>query len=391
VIQPELFGDIEDLEGKKKSFAGGWIHKDEIGRIEWSQISNIAKRVEIKGKYGSGSIVLRTSSQAKTGVGSLSFAGARICRIWVDECPPDTLVGQLNVRTANGNMGKGGHIGYTMTPELGATNLITNFMETESESQHFIGPISWDDAPHMTAEKQAGLLAGIPEHEKDMRTKGIPFFGSGLIYTCPDERIKIPAFQIDSVPWMKFIRAMDLGINHPTAVAWLGYDAEDDTIYVLKTYSEKGDAAAVHAAAANSYLDFAPVVFPPDVDKREMGSGKTVRSYYADAGLKHTLDFRNPDDSRYVEPGIVELNDRMRTDRLKVVEGCVDFFREKNLYHRDDGKIVKLNDDVMDAVRYGAMMIRKYGVPFGGHRKGKVISNVRKGKQKSRGGRSRYG
>lgn len=370
VIQGELFGQIED-RGGRKGFSGGWIHRDEIGRIEWTQVPNLARRVEIKTKHGSASVVLRTSSQSKTGTGSLSFAGPRICRIWVDECPHDSLVGQLNVRTANGNMGKGGRIGYTMTPELGATELIVNFMENRSDSQRFIGPVGWDRAPHMTADKQETLLAGIPEHERDMRTKGIPFFGSGMVYTCPDDRITVEPFKVESISWLRFIRAMDLGINHPTAIAWLAYDPEIDRIYLLRTYSQSGDAAAVHAAAANSYLDFAPCVFPPDVDKREMGSGKTVRDYYREAGLKNTLDFRNSDGSRYVEPGIVELDDRMRSDRFKVFDrGCEAFFREKHLYHRDDGKIAKVNDDVMDAVRYGAMMVKKYGVPLGGPRHG---------------------
>ena len=373
VIQPELFGEVIEPYGQKKTFSGGWVHREEIGRIEWSQVTNIARRVEILSKYGRTNCVLRTSTQSKTGSGSLSFAGARICRIWVDECPPDELVGQLNVRTANGNLGQGGRIGYTMTPELGATQLVVNFMDHREKSQHFIGPIGWDQAPHMTEDKKKTLLAGIPEHERDMRTKGIPFFGEGMVYTCPDERIKWEPFKVEAVPWLRFIRSMDLGISHPTAIAWLAYDPEIDRIYVLRTYSQRGDAAAVHAAAANSYLDFAPCVFPHDIDNREKGSGKTLRQYYAEAGLKNTLDFKNPDGSRFVEPGIAEIDDRMRTDRFKVFDTCTDFFREKGLYHREKGQIDKKNDDVMDAIRYGCMMIQRYGVPAGGRHRGRKV------------------
>jgi hypothetical protein len=368
VVQPELFGDIVEPEKGRKHFTGGWIHRDEIGRIEWSQVPNVAKRIEVFSKYGRSSIVLRTSSQSKTGSGSLSFAGSRICRIWVDECPPDELVGQLNVRTANGNLGKGGHIGYTMTPERGSTQLVTNFMEHRDESQLFIGPIAWDQAPHMTEEKKAVLLAGIPDHEIDMRSKGIPFFGEGLVYTCADSAITTSGFveetgkPITSIPWLRYIRAMDLGISHPTAIVWMAYDPEIDRIYVLRTYSESGSAAALHAAAANSYLDFAPCVFPPDIDTREKGSGKTLRAYYEEAGLRNTINFQNEDGTKFVEPGIAELNDRMRTDRFKVVDTCQEFFREKRLYHRENGQIVKQNDDILDAVRYGSMMIRKHGV-----------------------------
>ena len=256
-----------------------------------------------------------------------------------------------------------------MTPELGATKLVTNFMEYREKSQHLIGPVTWAECPHLTPEVQAVILGSIPEHERDMRSQGIPYFGEGLVFPVTEARISTEPFELKDIPWLRYIRAMDLGIDHPTAIVWLAYDAEIDRIYVLRTYSQSGDAAAVHAAAANSYLDFAPCVFPHDIDNREKGSGKTVRQYYADAGLSHTLDFSNSDGSRFVEPGIAEMWDRMRSDRFKVVSSCKDFFREMRLYHRDKGKIVPLNDDVISAVRYGAAMITRYGVPMGGERR----------------------
>jgi hypothetical protein len=58
----------------------------------------------------------------------------------------------------------------------------------------------------------------------------------------------------------------------------------------------------------------------------------------------------------------------MRSDRFAVFNDCSGFFRELRLYHRVDGQIVKMNDDIMDAVRYGAMMIPTYGVTMGGRR-----------------------
>ena len=383
VVQLELFGEMVE-EGGGRKFKGGWVHANEIGRVDWSPIlSGLARRVEIRGKYGSANCTLRTYSQSKTGHGSLSFAGTSIDQIWVDECPPDSLVGQLVTRTMTGNYGKGGRIRYTMTPELGLTQLVTNFMEFREQSQHLIGPVAWSECPHLTLQIQKQILAALPEHEREMRSKGIPYFGEGLVFAIPEDRIKTSGFlesgqPITTIPWLKYIRAIDLGIDHPTAIAWLAYDAEIDRIYVLRTYSQRGDAAAVHAAAANSYLDFAPCVFPHDVDNREKGSGKTVRQYYAQAGLKNTLDFTNPDGTRFVEPGIQELYDRMRTDRFQVVDSCTDFFREMRSYHRDKGKIVPMNDDVISAIRYGAMMIPRYGVQLGRMRaqKPKVKSSL---------------
>ena len=370
VLQKELFGQVNE----KRQFTGGWIHPDEIIRIEWSQITGLANRVTIEGKLGRSTIVFRPFSATKTGTKSLTIAGSDVDLIWIDECPPDDLVGQLLVRTATSNLGKGGRIRYTMTPELGATTLVAGFMEDAHPGQELVGPISWAECPHISLKVQEQLLAGIPEHERDMRTKGVPFFGSGIVYPVAESRITVPDFKIP--PHYRCIRAIDLGINHPTAIVWLAHSTEDldDVIYLVKTYSVKGENAATHAAAANSYWNFAPMVFPHDIDVHEKGSGKTVRRYYNEAGLTRTLDFKNIDGSIKVEPGIFELNERMRDGRFKVFETCTEFFREKRLYHRDNGKLVKENDDVLDAARYGAIMIGRYGVPMdrGYRRKPKV-------------------
>jgi hypothetical protein len=76
------------------------------------------------------------------------------------------------------------------------------------------------------------------------------------------------------------------------------------------------------------------------------------------------MDFKNIDGSISVEPGIHELYNRMREGKFKVFETCTEFFREFRLYHRDNGKLVKENDDVLDACRYGAIMIGRFGVPM---------------------------
>lgn len=359
VVQKELFGIVDE----NKKFSGGWIHPDEILRTEWSgQITGLARRVTVKSKYGRSVITLRAYSASKTGTATLSFAGSSIDLIWIDECPPDELVGQLVTRTMTGNYGKGGRIRYTMTPELGATQLVTTFMEDRQDGQQLVGPVSWDECPHLTPDIQKRILAGIPEHEKEMRSKGIPFFGSGLVFPTAEDRISVPDFKIP--PYWRVIRAIDLGINHPTAICWLAHSPEDDVIYLVKTYSVKGENAATHTVAANSMWNFAPIVFPHDVDTTEKGSGKTIRSFYNEAGLTRTLDFKNMDGSLTVEPGIHMLDNRMREGKLKVFNSCTEFFREKRLYHRKEGKLVKENDDVMSALRYGAVMIGRYGVPF---------------------------
>ena len=62
------------------------------------------------------------------------------------------------------------------------------------------------------------------------------------------------------------------------------------------------------------------------------------------------------DESQY--SGDDEMFDRMQTGRLKVFSHLNDWFQEFNLYHRQDGLIVKKDDDLISATRYGVMMRR---------------------------------
>jgi Terminase RNaseH-like domain len=59
------------------------------------------------------------------------------------------------------------------------------------------------------------------------------------------------------------------------------------------------------------------------------------------------------------EPGIMEMLQRMRTGRLKVAAHLSEWFGEFRNYHRKDGLVVKLNDDLMSATRI-AIMMRRY-------------------------------
>jgi len=64
------------------------------------------------------------------------------------------------------------------------------------------------------------------------------------------------------------------------------------------------------------------------------------------------------DGTNGVEAGITDMYERMETGRWKVFAHLNDWFEEFELYHRKDGMIVKLNDDLISASRYALMMKR---------------------------------
>ena len=55
----------------------------------------------------------------------------------------------------------------------------------------------------------------------------------------------------------------------------------------------------------------------------------------------------------------MDMLDRMQTGKFKVYNTLNDWFEEFRLYHRKDGKVVKLYDDLMAATRYAVMMLRE--------------------------------
>ena len=72
---------------------------------------------------------------------------------------------------------------------------------------------------------------------------------------------------------------------------------------------------------------------------------------------------RSPGNS--VEAGLIEMLERMQTGRFKVFSHLNEWFEEFRMYHRKDGKVVKVDDDLMAATRY-AYMMRRFAVVKGG-------------------------
>ena len=52
------------------------------------------------------------------------------------------------------------------------------------------------------------------------------------------------------------------------------------------------------------------------------------------------------------------LLQRMESDRFKVFATLGDWWEEFRMYHRKEGKIVPIRDDLMAATRYAAMSLR---------------------------------
>jgi hypothetical protein len=113
-----------------------------------------------------------------------------------------------------------------------------------------------DDAEHYSDKQRSEIIAQYPEHMKDIRAKGIPSFGAGLIFPVDEKRLLVEPFKCPT-HWPK-IGALDIGFVHKFAACELWHDRDLDIIYLVKTWAVREQTPLEHAQALRSWkLQFA--------------------------------------------------------------------------------------------------------------------------------------
>jgi phage terminase large subunit-like protein len=291
--------------------------------------------------------------------GREKWQGETLHRVWFDEEPPPDIYSEGLTRTN----ATGGFVCLTFTPLLGMSEVVRAFLETPTEDRH-VTRMTIDDAEHYTPEQRARIVAGYPPHEREARARGVPSLGSGRIFPVPEATVAVEPFEIPR-HWPR-IGGIDFGWDHPTAAVLLAWDREADCFYVTQTYRMKEATPVIHAAALRPWGAWLPWAWPADGLQHDKGSGEPLAEQYRQQGLNLLSEHATfADGSVGVEAGIFEMLSRMQTGRWKVFRHLKEWFDEFRLYHRKDGRIVKLGDDLLSASRY-AMMMRRFAETDGG-------------------------
>ena len=350
LLQTPLFGR---QEGGK--WTGGLIPADRIIDHKSTTGTSGAMR-EVRVKHASGIATVQFWSYSQ---GQHAIMGDSVDWYHIDEEPRDkTIYPQVLTRTATGDKGRGGRGILTFTPENGRTELVVQFMDKPAPGQH-IQRATWDDAKHLSESVKNDLLASYPEWQRDMRTKGLPLLGAGLIFDFSDDDIKVPPFECPPHWWV--VNGMDFGWDHPQAHVQLWHDRDSDIIYVAQAWKKSKVTPSTVWGSIKQWAANVPTAWPHDGLQTEKGSGEQQKKAYSDAGWQMMPDHATwQAGGNGVEIGLVELYERMTTGRFKVFSHLSDWFEEKLNYHRDEnGNIVKINDDLLAATRY-AYMMRRY-------------------------------
>ena len=285
--------------------------------------------------------------------GRLRWQGADCEVIWLDEEADEEIYSEALTRTTAVQ----GLVMTTFTPLLGETEIVRRFSTAPDAKARHLTQMSINDALHFTDEQRKVEIAKYRPHERDARAFGVPQLGSGRVFPFDDDLVSVAPFEVPMY-WPQ-IGALDFGWDHPTAAVRLAWDRDDDVLYVTAAYRQREATPIVHAAALKPWGDGLPFAWPHDGLQHDKGSGHPLRDSYAKQGLEMLPAHATfPDGATGVEAGVIEMYDRMQTGRFKVFAHLSDWFEEFRSYHRKDGQLVKVGDDLMSATRYGMMMLR---------------------------------
>ena len=369
-IQLELYGGLE-AESKVPD-GTGWIPKSKIAGFTFRQcgIAGVFDEVQVKhSSGGKSSIKHKTYEQGWT-----KWQGTQSDGYWLDEEPEND--DKIFSEVLRGLLARDGVLLFSRTPLFGMTQIIGHFMQ-EGKCSTYYKNVTMDESPHISKQKKAEFIADIPDHEIECRTKGLPMLGEGAIYPIGDDQLKVDPFAIPK-SWRRIV-GLDFGhTDHPTAAVWLALNPDTDTIYVYDAYKKGGKTLTVanHSRAITSRGYWIPVAWPHDGMQGDRGgTGSNLATLYKNCHVNMlNLSARHEDGvggsqgsvNRAGSVGreviIQECYERMVSGRLKVFSNLSQWFEEKRMYHRKDGKVVAVNDDLLSSTHYGVMM-RRYARP----------------------------
>jgi phage terminase large subunit-like protein len=340
------------LLGRIGALGTGAIPKDKI--VDTSASRGLADAVDtVRVRHKSGDIsTLQFKSYEK---GREKWQGETIDFAWFDEEPPEDIYTEGLTRTN----ATGGITYITFTPLLGITGVVRRFIIDKQLGTHFT-QMTIDDAGHYTPEQRAAIVASYKPFERDARIKGIPQLGSGRVFPINSDDITVAGFAIPE-HWPQ-VAGIDFGYDHPSAAVRLAWDRDNDILYVTACHRAREQTPVMFAGTVKHWGAWLPWAWPHDGLQHDKGSGVQLAEQYRNNGLNlFKVRATFADGSYGFEAGVSEMLERFQTGRLMVFAHLRDWFEEFNLYHRKEGLIVKLNDDLMSATRY-AMMMRRFAI-----------------------------
>lgn len=357
--------NVQSYLVQKSGIVGhGFLTKKSI--IETTKMAQGGGYQELKIQHSSGelsTILFMAYSQQRE-----KFQGLRADIVWFDEQPTDT---DIFAEAAMRLIAKKGQFYLTFTPLQGANEIVNMFIPNGEypKNSYVINPknnyatvnVAMTSVPHLSADQIKATLDAEPDpRKKDARLYGLPFAGSGLVYAghMPAADVFIDPIRIPK-KW-HFGYGLDISPRRAAAV-FFARDPNTDTYYLYKeiflndAYTD--DIARQIKAQANGFMIGA-------VDPASLQKGADGFQFFqklVDLGL----DIVPADNA--VNTGINKVLEHLSAGKLKIFNTCENVMNEYLLYKWDaknPDKVVKVKDDLMDAIRYFFMTGVDYIEPW---------------------------
>ena len=315
-----------------------FLPKDEIKKAFMLQ-NGIMDRIELK----NGSMIgFKTYEQ-----GRKAWQGPKRHIVWFDEEPPEDIIKEGMSRL----IGKNAKLIFTMTPLMGQTIVFKRFIEENISYRGYVYGSTYENRDHLTREYLQSL-EDMGEEDRAMRLQGQFLKLEGLVFKEFHRRDNmIPHIEPLKDDYV-FLSGWDFGADHPTAFVLMGIDL-DDNIYVFREYKEANGIIEEHARAY-----------------RMANRGLTITRAYGDPSAKQWMkemrSLRDKELRAYITPGVNDrpsgislINTLFKKKKLFISEACPQLIFELE-HHRyktkkegqKDGDVVKVGDDLCDALRY---------------------------------------
>ena len=297
------------------------------------------------------------------GKGRARWQGETIDMLWCDEEPDYDVYSEGLTRTNK----VFGPVIVTFTPLKGMSEVVYRFYDKDNQSpdRQVIQMTIWDvvsEGGHYDKVQAQKIIDAYPEHEREARSEGKPMLGSGRIFPIAEQHIKIDADHQIPRYWPQLL-GMDFGWgDHPTACLKAAWNREADRVVFVEEYRrrESADIVSIHSSAIRAMGGTEiPIAWPHDGKMGNRQDGMEVAQMYREQGL-YMLDTH----ATFVEggfgrePSIQRCFERMKTGRLMIMSHLSMLFDEIRMYHRKEGKVVDVRDDLISAMRYLEMMLR---------------------------------
>jgi phage terminase large subunit-like protein len=357
--QVKLLGDIRQQGG----LGTGLLPLDNIvGRPTMARgITDFVDTITLT-REGGGSAILRGKTFE---MGREAWQGEAVDVCWGDEDPGDfEIYGECQARLTTTR----GIIIWSMSPMLGLSAVRKYFKKGGPgvrETLMTIYDAAVSNGGHIPDEDIPGIIARYGS-KAATRAFGADMQGEGAVFETPAESIKhkLDPAQVPTYwPWLwalDFRHSGQESGGHPFAAVLLTWDRDNDVLYIMDAFRMFGMAANHVARIKESPMRDAPVAWPHD-GGRGAGiiTGETVSAIYKKLGLTMRPTHATfPDGGYNFEAGITVMEERLAGKKLLVAAHLTEWFDEYQGYHRVNGLVNKIDDDLLSATRVGCMDLR---------------------------------